>query len=872
MSLPTPAYPLVGRTHELSELKRMLSNGCRLVTLTATGGSGKSRLALEVTRSLAERFRDGVAFVELAPLEGAGVVPAAVAQELGIAQMPGLPVEQTLADALSERELLVCLDNFEHVLEAAPLVRDLVAAAPCARFLVTSRTPLHLSAEQEYPLAPLPPSDALEFFTLRAQAHNPSFQANAAVEQICRRLDGLPLALELAAARTRLLSPAQILDRLQLALLSGGPQDLPDRHRTLTATIDWSYRTLTKEEQKVFARMSVFSGGCTLDAVEAVCAPDELDAFGGVGSLLDKSLIRRRDDGVLEPRFWMLETLREYAAERLHEEGVAEDLRARMAEWVTGLAERAGQESRARMQHWTSVVRDELDNVRAAVRWGVDHRVRVALGILEPLSQVLRGLSPKELLSWLDEAVTEAADCPPALRARALAAASVAWEDAGETQRAIETATESAQLLADLGDPKGKAITLSRIGFLHAFQGRYEEAIASCRAALDAARELEHADDVLVRLTVNYGVSLLESGDPRGAIAVQEEALALAERRGARADALTAMSNLAEALLVAGEYARAEKLSRAALTEAQAAAHRQLEANTMNQLALAILAQGDAPGAERLLRDSAAAGRSEGLWKIVEESVEGLACTSALRGASSRAAKLWGAGLAARVAQRRVSFATERLVEELFIAPARRGADEAEWERLEAEGGAMSLEEAVAFALDSPGEPEQGVVRKTFMFTDVVDSTRLLEVVGDDAWSSLVGWHDRTLRALFAQQGGEEVDHAGDGFFVAFATPREAVACAVSIQRVLAEHRREAGFAPQVRVGIHEAEATSHEGGFRGIGVHTAARVGAIAGGGEIVASAATAALTSAAASELGEISLKGLAEPLAIVSILWRA
>ena len=872
MSLPTPAYPLVGRTRELSELKRMLSNGCRLVTLTATGGSGKSRLALEVTRSLAERFRDGVAFVELAPLEEAGVVPAAVAQELGVAQMPGLSVEQTLVDALSERELLVCLDNFEHVLEAAPLVRDLVAAAPCARFLVTSRTPLHLSAEQEYPLAPLPPSDALEFFTLRAQAHNPSFQANAAVEQICRRLDGLPLALELAAARTRLLSPAQILDRLQLALLSGGPQDLPDRHRTLTATIDWSYRTLTKEEQKVFARMSVFSGGCTLDAIEAVCAPDELDAFGGVGSLLDKSLIRRRDDGVLEPRFWMLETLREYAAARLHEEGVAEDVRARMAEWVTGLAERAGQESRARMQHWTSVVRDELDNVRAAVRWGVDHRVRVALGILEPLSQVLRGLSPKELLSWLDEAVTEAADCPPALRARALAAASVAWEDAGETQRAIETATESAQLLADLGDPKGKAITLSRIGFLHAFQGRYEEAIASCRAALDAARELEHADDVLVRLTVNYGVSLLESGDPRGAIAVQEEALALAERRGARADALTAMSNLAEALLVAGEYARAEKLSRAALTEAQAAAHRQLEANTMNQLALAILAQGDAPGAERLLRDSAAAGRSEGLWKIVEESVEGLACTSALRGASSRAAKLWGAGLAARVAQRRVSFATERLVEELFIAPARRGADEAEWERLEAEGGAMSLEEAVAFALDSPGEPEQGVVRKTFMFTDVVDSTRLLEVVGDDAWSSLVGWHDRTLRALFAQQGGEEVDHAGDGFFVAFATPREAVACAVSIQRVLAEHRREAGFAPQVRVGIHEAEATSHEGGFRGIGVHTAARVGAIAGGGEIVASAATAALTSAAASELGEISLKGLAEPLAIVSILWRA
>jgi len=850
----------------------MLANGCRLVTLTATGGSGKSRLALEVTRALVDRFRDGAVFVELAPLKEPDVVTSAMAQELGVAQAAGTPVEQTLAEALAERELLVCLDNFEHLLEAAPLVRDLLSAAPCTRFLVTSRIPLHLSAEQEYPLEPLPPEDALQFFTVRARTHNPSFRADAAVEQICRRLDGLPLALDLAAARTKVLSPAQILERLELSLLSGGSRDLPARHRTLTATIDWSYRALAREEQQVFARMSVFPGGCMLDAVEAVCAPDGLDALSGVASLLDQSLVRRRDDGVSEPRFWLLETLREYAAAQLEEEGVADETRSVMTEWAASLAERAAPEIQTRMQHWTSVVGEELDNLRAAVRWALDHRASTALSLLAALSPILRGLSPVELLAWLDEAVTVTEDCPPALRAKALAAASVAWEDAGETQRAVDLVEASATLLAAVGDSGAEAATLSRLGFLYTFQGRYEEALTACRAALAAARELPNADEALSRMMKNYGVALLESGDPRGAIEAQEEALAVAERRGDRFDALAAMSNLAEALLSAREFPRAAEMARVALHEAQAAQHRQLEANTMNQLGIALLGQGKVGEAERLLRDSAVAAGSGGLWKIVQESIVCLACASAVRGATSDAALLWGAGLAARQTQRPVAFASERLLEDLFIAPGRAAAGEAAWARLETEGRSLSLEKAVAHAVEILDGAAADVARKTFLFTDVVDSTRLLELIGDEAWSNLVDWHDRALRRLFTDYGGEEVDHAGDGFFVAFGSPERAVACAVAIQQALGEHRRAAGFAPPVRIGVHEADATSDGSGYKGLGVHTAARIGAMAEAGEILASAETAAASGAALSDPREVSLKGLGEPLAVVSVDWRA
>jgi predicted ATPase len=305
----------------------------RLLTLTGAGGSGKTRLALALAEQVLPAFSDGVCFCELAPIDDAAVVLPTVAQALGLQEAGGEPPLERLKAFLFDRELLLCLDNLEQVAEAAAELAELLAAAPALRLLATSRERLHLQAEHEYPVEPLPlpdaaalPSlealarvDAVALFLERAQAVKPDFcltEENAdAVAAICRRLDGLPLALELAAARLKLLAPEALLARLEhaLELLTGGARDLPARQQTLRATIEWSYQLLSEPEQRLFARLAVFVGGCTLEAAEHVCQAD-LDTLQ---SLVDKSLLRRGEDARGQRRFTMLETVREYALERL---------------------------------------------------------------------------------------------------------------------------------------------------------------------------------------------------------------------------------------------------------------------------------------------------------------------------------------------------------------------------------------------------------------------------------------------------------------------------------------------------------------------------------------------------------------------------
>ena len=328
-NLPVQPNELIGRERELEEAEALLSNGLRVLTLTGPGGTGKTRLALQLAAHVVEEFPDGVFFVSLAPVRDWELVAPTIARTLGLREQPGETVLETLDGYLGDKELLLVLDNFEQVLAAAPAVAGLCASASRLKLLVTSRTPLRLSGERTYPVPPLELAESVRLFAARAHAAALDFDVTEenedAVAGICRRLDGLPLAIELAATRIRSLPPPALLRRLdqRLKLLTGGAQDLDERQRTLRATIDWSYELLPQAERDLFARLGVFVGGSRLDAAEALCGAIEIDVLDGLQSLVEKSLLRQRPDPDGEPRFWMLETIREFALGLLDEAGDA---------------------------------------------------------------------------------------------------------------------------------------------------------------------------------------------------------------------------------------------------------------------------------------------------------------------------------------------------------------------------------------------------------------------------------------------------------------------------------------------------------------------------------------------------------------------
>jgi predicted ATPase/class 3 adenylate cyclase len=369
-NLPVQPHPLIGRVRELDEAEAILTRpDVRLLTLTGTGGAGKTRLALQLAANVIDEFADGVFFVSLAPIRDWELVIPTVAHTLGLREQPGQTIDETLSAYLHDKRLLLLLDNFEHVVVAARAVATLLASAPNLRVLTTSRTPLRLSSERTYVVPPLQlpdpqrlpePTDltqnaAVRLFADRAQAAVAEFAVTAAnaqaVAEICVRLDGLPLAIELAAPRIRVLPPRALLARLdqRLMLLTGGAQDLDERHRTLRATIEWSHELLLAEERALFSRFGTFIGGCRFEAAEALCDPDGklgLDLLSGLESLVEKSLLRQRADPDGEPRFWMLETIREFAVERLEATGAAAEARRRHADYFLELAERVDAESR----------------------------------------------------------------------------------------------------------------------------------------------------------------------------------------------------------------------------------------------------------------------------------------------------------------------------------------------------------------------------------------------------------------------------------------------------------------------------------------------------------------------------------------------
>jgi predicted ATPase/class 3 adenylate cyclase len=475
-NLPIPATPFLGREQELSEVLGLLSQEhVRLLTLTGPGGTGKTRLGLQAAAGAAERYPHGVWWVPLAPLREPQLVLETAGQALG--------AKDGLAEHIGDKALLLLFDNFEHVVEAAAGLPELLAACPNLHLLVTSRELLHVPGEQAYPVPPLEPAEGTEFFLARARAALPSFVPSGAVPELCDRLEHLPLALELAAARVRVLSPEQLLERLsrRLDLLKGG-RAVDPRQQTLRATIEWSYELLEPEEQRLFARLAVFRGGCTLETAEAVCEAD-LDTLQ---SLVDKSLLRHREE-----RFWMLETIREFAAERFEESGEAEELWRCHAEHFLALAEDAEPHLGGNPKEWLGRLEREHDNLRAALdRLEASGKSQLALRLAGSLSRFwyLRG-HLAEGRRRLEGALRND-ERPTAARAKALNGAAMMALEGGDPATGRLRAEEALALHRKLGDAWGAAFCRHLLGGAFAEEGDFARARQIFAESVRAFREL----------------------------------------------------------------------------------------------------------------------------------------------------------------------------------------------------------------------------------------------------------------------------------------------------------------------------------------------------------------------------------------------
>jgi predicted ATPase/class 3 adenylate cyclase len=452
VELPTPATPFLGREHELFDAVSLVyGRDPRVLTIVGPGGTGKTRFAIELARLLGDDAEGGTVFVPLAPLRDAEFVLPAVADRLGASA----PDPTAIADRIGERRTHVVCDNLEQLLPgAARPLAELVAAVPTLKLFVTSREALRIQGEAELDLPPLVRDEAIELFCERARAVRPDVTPTAAVTELCERLDGLPLALELAAARTKLLAPEALLDRLgdRLDALKG-TRDAEERHATLRATISWSYDLLDEAEQYLFARLGVFRGGCTLETAEIVCDAD-LDTLA---SLLDKSLLRRRVGRLGEERYWMLETIREFALERLSESGAEDELRRRHAQRMlafAGLGSLGAEYGEADV----GTVLSEREDLRGALDWAEEKDPRFGLELAVELQHLWNASAPREGLERIRRLFDRAGDIPLELRANALRVAGGSADLAGDDERAVEMTRESVELYRQLGDDRGVSI------------------------------------------------------------------------------------------------------------------------------------------------------------------------------------------------------------------------------------------------------------------------------------------------------------------------------------------------------------------------------------------------------------------------------
>jgi predicted ATPase/class 3 adenylate cyclase len=597
-NLPITATPLVGRERELAELTNLLRAGARLVTVTGAGGSGKTRLALQVAAELANDFRDGVFFVSLAPLHDAALVAPAVAQAAGVREL----------DDLRESEVLLLLDNLEHLLSAAAELSSLLAAAANVRLLVTSRVRLRISAELEFALEPFAQDEAIEFFVERARALRRDVRGDAAVGEICRRLDGLPLALELAASRVKVLDPQLLLERLgrRLPVLTGGGRDAPERQQTLRATIEWSYGLLEGRLQQVFRRLSVFAGSFSLAAGEQV-AEAELEE---VAALVDWSLLKPIGEG----RFLMLETIREYAGERLERSEESDEIHDRHLTFFLDLVEEAepnltGPEQRA----WYDRLAADQDNVREALSFACDGGDgERALMLAGTIWRFWWNRAPvAEAAYWYERAFAVGENASPTARARGVFGAAHVAESSGDAEQARIQFEQAVDLLRQIGDTRWLILALTHLAQAHHHLADRTRAQSVNDEALALALG---SGDVRGAAVVrgNLGYNLLVEGDKQHATALLEESLEGSRVANDTYGIASCLANLAILALRAGELEVAATNLRESLHLFRSIGDAHDLAGTLSVVAATALARGDAEASARLCAAGDALCRAHG--------------------------------------------------------------------------------------------------------------------------------------------------------------------------------------------------------------------------------------------------------------------
>jgi len=562
-ALPISPTPILGRADEVAKVaSRLKDPGIRLVTLTGPGGIGKTRLALAVAATQEEEFPDGVFFVSLGEVRDPELVAPAIAKSLGVVEIgEGIPllIERWLAG----RRSLIVLDTFEHLLPAALLVSSLMVHAPASMFLVTSRRRLNVRGEHEFELPPLDLPSAIALFDARAEATGHDQEL---VREICRQLDGLPLAIELAAARTKHLSPPALASQLnnRLGLLTGGPIDLPPRHQTIRATVAWSYDLLAEPERVLFRRLAAFSGGCTLASVGAVS--DTQEPLTLLSGLIEQSLVRLFEHG-LEARYDMLDVIHEYAAERLQESGETDSIVRRHAHCYLQLVEEG--EAKlvgAHQEEWFSRLDAERGNLRRAIAWSLQQADNsFALRFTVALWRYWRYSGEfAEGRRWSEAALAVPGTSPPSLRAKALWGTAFLAFPQGDYRKMAELAPECLQMARNSGDPVDLRNALTVIGKLATCEGRFADALGPLLESVEICRRLGVSWE-LGTSHLNFGDALLHSGHVAEAERAYREGLRIYEQLGDAVFAARMKNALAHTALAESHIERADGLARDAL-------------------------------------------------------------------------------------------------------------------------------------------------------------------------------------------------------------------------------------------------------------------------------------------------------------------
>jgi predicted ATPase len=663
-NLPLQPTPFLGREHEVEQVVALVRRPeVRFLTLIGPGGTGKSRLAVQAAAELLDDFADGVYFVPLASLTDPALVLATIATTLGMREEGGQPLGERLRDFLAGKQLLLVLDNFEHLVEAAARVGDLLATAPGLKVLATSRMPLRLRAEREYAVPPLglprrkpPPTleqlsqfEAVRLFIDRAQAVKDDFAIDndnaPAVAEICHRLDGLPLAIELAAARIRMLPPQAMLSRLEqrLPMLTGGARDAPERQRTLRNTIAWSYDLLKPEEQQVFRQFAVFAGGITLESAEAVANPDgQLDVFGGLERLVEQSLVRQEVGLEGEPRFAMLETIREFGLEQLEASSEAEEARAQHAASFLALAEEAAPALHGRKQlAWLERLESEHDNIRTALGWSLTREPETAIGLVAALHWFwfYRG-HLTEGRDWTERALATGVTATPKVQVRALNWSSgFAWERA-DYATATSRAEDALALARSVDDGSGEGWALINLGIVAGQLGDWKRA-----AALNAEAEARFLSigerSGAAAAIYNQGLSAGDAGDMDRQQAFLERSLAESQAIGDRIQSSWTLSSLGAHELERGNLDRARTLFEEALAIAREFRFVLIEAGALHGLAEVTGKQGDVNQATAYLNDAEAKYRELGHGLYLAYGLNGFGYLALAQGNHERARSLF---------------------------------------------------------------------------------------------------------------------------------------------------------------------------------------------------------------------------------------